>query len=355
MADLPESIEMIVGRVLHEARERYTSTAGTAGAEGVSTLLKGIVQEYEERLGSDPATASLTPLAHVFGRRKWIDAEIRLRKWAGTSVRQARQDAQRLVGQFSASASALGETPLGIERTWSVPSLRLVGRPDLARLADDGAIEIIDYKSGNIFDRDGIHQSIVTQLKLYALMANFITGRNIRLFVHARQNVAIEWNELEKAKLSERVESLSNGYVAGIVMPATAVSSPGTHCIGCRLRAQCPRYLREMPDFWPNNGENPRPLPLDAWGVVRDQVRDSRGWTLNLDDPAGRQVVISGIDERHGIHEGRLGRNVYAFALAGGEDRLMHGRSLHPRAFHEHSPSPRWESSPCPTFYGLGF
>jgi hypothetical protein len=42
---------------------------------------------------------------------------------------------------------------------------------------------------------------------------------------------------------------------------------------------------------------------------------------------------------------------VYAFGLAAGEDQFMHGRPLHPRAFHEHSPSPRWESAPCPRFY----
>lgn len=347
---LPESAEVIIGRILHDVRERFVATKPTPNAPALSTILSNIVEAYEKRLRSNPTTASLAPIAEMFGRRKWVDAEARLRKWAAElPIQKATRPARN---RQNNSSSAVGATlAFGEERTWYVPELRLRGRPDQAWIAADGCVEIVDYKSGNVVDRQGVHASIVTQLQLYALMAEHVTGRTVRLFVHGRQRIAIEWNDSEKAKIVVRVQSFSDTYPIGAVLPVTEGSEAGSHCVGCRLRAQCPRYLRDIPSWWPNTGEHPRPLSLDAWGVVSSSRRDSLGWTLHLDDPVGRSVEISGIADRHEVDSAATGRYVYGFGLAAGEDQFMHGRPLHPRAFHERSPSPRWRSAPCSTFY----
>lgn len=348
---LPDTIEMIVGRILHDVRARFVASSTERDSIGLSSLLRDTVAEYEQRLRSDAETACLTPITQVFGGRKWIDAEARLRRWSASVPIQKKRPHQVGHSQGEPFTTLRPTLSFGMERSWNVPALRLRGRPDEAYIAQDGSVEIVDYKSGNVVDREGVHSSIVTQLHLYALMAEHVTGRSVRLFVHGRQRISIEWDDSSRDRTAERLRSVATKYAPRHVLPATEVSNPGSHCVGCSLRAQCRRYLRETPVWWPNTGAHPRPLPLDVWGTLRTRGRDSVGSILHLDDPAGRRVVIAGIDHRHGVETIHADEDVYAFGLAAGEDQFMHGRSLHPRAFHERSGSPRWDSSPCPRFY----
>ncbi len=347
---IPESVEAIAGRVLHEVRQRVARTAPAPTPSEISTIMGSVLEACEERLRRDPATAALVPLAQVFGRRKWVDAAARLHRWAGdrSPHRAAPPSRQSASGSIPIADAVL---PLGDERSWHVPALRLSGRPDHAALASDGAVEIVDFKSGNIFDREDVRSSVVTQLHLYALMAQHVTGRPVRLFVHGRRRVSIEWNDTARGMVSERLTTFSTKYPAGRLLSASEVSHPGSQCVGCRLRAQCSGYLSGVSVWWPNTGTNPRPLPLDAWGTVLSCDRDAAGWTLRLSDPIGRTVVISGIDDRHGVKDVQKGEEIFAFGLGAGEDEFMHGRALQPRSFHEHSPSPRWRSSPCAQFH----
>lgn len=351
LGTLPESVEMLVGRILHDVRAQFIARGAERDAPSLSSLLAATTAEYEQRLRSDPATACLTPIADAFGRRKWFDAEARLRIWSATLPTQYRRKREQGHTEGAPFATHRPTISFGVERPWNAPALRLRGRPDEAYIAADGAIEIVDYKSGRVIDREGVHSSIATQLQLYALMAEHLTGRTVRLFVHGRGRIPIEWDESNRARIAERVSLTSARYLPKAVQAAKEVSRPGAHCVGCRLRPQCPRYLREVPAWWPNTGENPRPLPLDAWGRLRNCGRDRLGNVVHLDDPAGRRVVISGIDMRHRIETIRPDEELYVFGLAAGEDQFMHGRALHPRAFHEQSPSARWTSSPCPMFF----
>ena len=217
-------------------------------------------------------------------------------------------------------------------------------------IAPDGGLESVDYKSGNVLDREGVLPPVVDQLHLYALMSESLTERPIRLSVQGRQRIPIEWGESERAAIASRLSSLSDGYPVGELLDANTVARPGSNCVGCRLRPQCGSYLHAVPSWWPNTGEHPRPLPLDSWGTVRRRSPDPLGATLHIEDAAGRTVLISGIDPRHGVETADAGDEVYGFTLAAGEDQLMHGRWLHPRAFHERSPSARWRSA-SPAFY----
>ncbi len=346
---LPEPIETVVGSILHDVRAKFAEASSVGQVGNLSQMLKEVLRERETELRTSSTTACLTPIRQVFGARKWADVEVRLRKWSHDI--EARQPEKRSATDLSSVPTSAPAISFGIERHWRVPALRLRGRPDEAVIAHDGVIEIIDFKSGNPVDREGVRSAIVLQLHLYALMAEHVTGRRVRLFVHGRQRVPIEWDGPPREAVVQRLSSLSAAYPAGDSVLANEVSRPGPHCVGCRLRSQCSRYLHDVPAWWPNVRDNPRPLPLDVWGVVRTLGEDERGSTLHLDDAAGRQVVVSGISPRHGVEGLKPNATVFAFGLAAGEDVFMHGRSLHPRAFHEISPSPRWTSARCPMFF----
>jgi PD-(D/E)XK nuclease superfamily len=347
--ELPESIEMVVGRILHDVRARYRLVSREAPT-ALDELLVDVVEEYETRLRGNPDTAGLIPVPQVFGQRKWVDVKLRLRAWAeGQLPTRARRSREAVTGQDGITPSS--ELRLGDERPWNVPRRRLRGRPDHASLTSDGALEIVDYKSGNVLDREGVLPSVVDQLHLYALMSESLTDRPVRLSVQGRQRIPIEWGEAERAAIVSRLSSLSDDYPAGALLDASTVARPGSNCVGCRVRPQCQSYLHDVPCWWPNTGEHPRPLPLDSWGTLRRRSSDFSGSTLHIEDAAGRAVLISGIHPRHGVDTVDVGDEVYGFTLAAGEDQFMHGRWLHPRAFHERSPSARWRSAASPIFY----
>lgn len=346
---LPESIEVVVGRILHDVRARYRSISRDASTT-LDALLSDVVEEYEIQLRDNPDTAALIPIPQAFGQRKWVDVKLRLRAWAESRL-PTRAPRSREMGAREPGGTPSSSLRLGDEAPWNVPNLRLRGRPDHVSIAPDGALEIVDYKSGNVFDREGVLPPVVDQLHLYALMSESLTDRPVRLSVQGRQGIPIEWGESERTAIVSRLSSLSEAYPAGELLDASTVARPGSNCVGCRLRPQCERYLHDVPRWWPNTGEHPRPLPLDSWGTLRHRSPGPLGSTLHIEDAAGRTVLISGIDPRHGVETAEVGDEVYGFTLAAGEDQFMHGRWLHPRAFHERSPSARWRSATSPAFF----
>ena len=97
-------------------------------------------------------------------------------------------------------------------------------------------------------------------------------------------------------------------------------------------------YLDMAPRWWPNRSGHPRPLPLDVWGTVRSLRRDDKGVTVGLEDPAGREVRIGGVDPERGLSDAREGDTLYLFELEATEPRIHHGARIHPRNFREVPP-----------------
>ncbi|WP_426746276.1 PD-(D/E)XK nuclease family protein [Myxococcus faecalis] len=351
---LPESIEAIVGSLLHHAREAVL-TQGLTGVDHSRQVEECLIihrDHYEARLRSDPGYAALIPIQEAIGRLRWLELTEELKSWARlaeTPIKNSNSVGEKSplrVKQKGGSAPNdvfPNSFSLGAEQWWTCNPLRLRGRADEARLTADGVIEVTDYKTGVSVDANGrLMPNIEMQMELYLLMAETLTSRPARGRVYGRKEVSVPW-DLEKSKrLLVHLQEFTARFPVGKQLAADVAALPGTHCIGCRLRPSCKQYLERVPAWWENNGEHPRPLPFDVWGRITRHERAAQGWSVWLEDAAGRRVVLRGLADTHGIGSLPAGILLYAFNLEPTEDTYAHGRRIHPRSFHEWQPGPRW-------------
>jgi hypothetical protein len=82
--------------------------------------------------------------------------------------------------------------------------------------------------------------------------------------------------------------------------------------------------------------------PGDCVTRLNGYRREAAGWTVRLLDRAGRDVVVRGLKDSHGLDAASVDSEVFLFNLEATEDLAVHGRKVQPRAFHERSPSTRW-------------
>lgn len=338
---LPDSVNAIVGRVFHAAREEIlrrnlvgpTQTASVRAAiDAAKTQEEGCVEG-----SADPLRVSLV---EAYGARRWLQRTIWLEAWARGLPEWRCAPRQSSDSDHIVRGDSFG---LGVERTWSSQALRLRGRPDEARLTEDGEIEVTDYKTGFVIGRDGqVSPAVETQLHLYLLMSEILTGRRARGVLHAGVTTAVDWNDEVRERTARRVSEFGDRFGANETVAAAAAATPGVHCAGCRLRPRCDAYLGQAPSWWPNTGDHPRPLPLDVWGRVSAVNEERIGLSIRLEDVAGRRVLVRGLDPAHGLEGVPSGNELFFFDLESTEDRTLHGRRMHPRSLHERSPGPRW-------------
>jgi RecB family exonuclease len=348
---LPNTPEAIIGTLLHAARKEILERGlvGEQRSDEVKSLLTSMVAAEEERLARSEQYRDIVPLAQVVGPRRWLEMTLELRLWARTASADFARRPQRPTRDVPVASPSPARPDdqdafaYGMERAWTSVRCRLKGRPDEARLAADGVVEIIDYKSGDRLDSEGkLLPAVQTQLRLYMLMAEVLTNRPARGYVQGREVTEVAWGPRERSQIEERVTALVSRFAGATVVSGEAAAKAGRHCIGCRMRPTCTVYLRDVPQWWDNSGKHERPLPYDAWGVIAECKRDALGWSVMLDDVAGRRVLLRGISDRHGLEDLAAGELVFAFGLEPTEDTNVHGRRLHPRSFHERSPGPRW-------------
>lgn len=232
----------------------------------------------------------------------------------------------------------------GAEQRWTSSELRLRGRPDESVLAEDGAVEVTDYKTGVVIDEQGrLARAVETQVQLYLLMAEVLTGRHVRGRVVSDRVTPVSWGDTERDALRARLAESRGTFPAGALLRSADVARAGPHCVGCNLRPRCPTYLESAPKWWSERAENPRPLPFDTWGVVTGyEQHEQAGGVLHIRDAGERSVVVRGLSSRHGLVAGVVDQQMFLFSLQPTEDLNHHGRQLHPQAFHEGSPGPRW-------------
>ena len=84
---------------------------------------------------------------------------------------------------------------LGPEAWICSPELRIRGRADQVEWAPDGVLEISDFKSGFVAERDeGTIPGYALQLGLYGLAAEaVVTPSGMRLCVEGAERTRIEW------------------------------------------------------------------------------------------------------------------------------------------------------------------
>jgi CRISPR/Cas system-associated exonuclease Cas4 (RecB family) len=317
--------------------------------QAADDLFAAAVQDVEHELGVRPDTADLVPLRESVGRRRWKRGSRDLRTWAMSQRPQdIEQPPRKLTLVRPRARSAPEELPtvvLGSEKAVSNASLRLRGRPDSSQKTGPKEIELVDYKSGLIKDRDDrLLDEHLVQLQLYALMIEAaFPGFTIHPFVEQADRTEVPWGPIEREQITERLDEVSARLPAEAVLSASEVSSPGRHCRTCRLRPVCTAYLDQAPGWWRAVQDSPRPLPNDVWGTVTTVVRDRDSVSIRITDATGRRVRVDGLLDPQIVTAISEGHFVWLFDLEASEDTEQHGTLVHPRNFHQYLPGPGWE------------
>ena len=352
-----------LGVVLHHVRQEVLEGrwgASTTARAAADAIFKAALSEVEAALAVEPATAGLVPLRTAVGRRKWRTRTQDLWAWADSVPSVGTAAPPRLVAVLGArglrATPAVDSVDLGTERSLSSHVLRLRGRPDWSGGGGRGRVAIVDFKSGQVFDRDGnLLEEHVTQLQLYALIVEEARPDvRVSLYLEQGARIPVPWGAGPRERIRARLASMSARVPRGARLPSSDVADPGTHCRRCRIRPCCPAYLATAPPWWPDRVENPRPLPLDVWGEIKSAKTDpTGGLSIRLEDAAGRAVRVDGLAPRHGAGSLVPGEQVWLFDLESSEDRSQHGVIVQPRNFHERPPGPRWsEARWCRVYSG---
>jgi len=347
---LHDSAAALFGTMLHSVRHRFLIDPDrtTPRRELVLQLVGTETRALEVRMAAE-GRLGVVPLRSAIGRRKWDDRIRRLRLWADNverwperyqQIRTASPNA--FLKTFEDTYNAFAEGP---EPRWQAATLRLRGRPDEAR-SIGGVLSITDLKTGTPFAQSGeFATEIVTQLHLYALMAeNLSPGTPVRLFVQHSRKDPVPWDEATRVDIRRRHTSLLERFPVGAALNAPTAASPGPHCAGCRFRPACAAYLTQAPRWWTNDPGNPRPLPFDVWGTVSKMATDELV-QLEIRDPLGRMVQVEGLRRDRDWSSVSPGTTVYLFGLEPTEDTTRHGARIHPRNFHEATPGAPWKDA----------
>lgn len=342
-----------LGIALHHARGEVLE-GRWAGAEGAREALRLAFEQaldaLESHLSARSHTAGLVPLRFAVGRRVWM-ARIRdAERWAtGLSVEGGVESPRPLVVGGGRLREPLGygwcsDDAIGAEKTLHDSELRLRGRPDWSEMVGPKLLLVSEFKSGKVVDRKGaLLEDYVVQVQAYALLLErAYPGTRVSAVVDGGARHRVPWGTPERQRLLERVHELHQRLPSGKEIAAAVLAEPGTHCRRCRLRPMCPRYLDDVPTWWPDRGGGPRPLPLDVWGVIEALKVESRGHSITIAAPVSRRVLVDGIAKRHGLGALNVGDWVWLFDLEPSEDLDQHGASVQPRNFHEIPPGPRW-------------
>lgn len=345
---LPEPIETTVGRIFHRAREIVLDQAVPSECpeeladEALSVALAEVVGQDESK-----PDAKRDSIQIELGRCRWIDLVGDLRRWAVSARSLESKPLRRLRPRKTSDDSrrVLERLPdqisFGAERTWVSNALRLCGRPDQSWRDDDLSVEVRDYKSsGAVFLEGSAHEAAHVQVRLYLLMAEVLTACNARGFLVGRSLTPVRWDSATREELVARVHAAQSAFPPREEADSRALGRPGSHCRCCDLRPSCNGYLSTVPTWWRDHGTPPRPLPLDVWGHIERLVKDSDGVCVWLRDAAARLVVIRGLSPTWQLDQIRTSDTIHFFGLEPTEDLVIHGRRVHPTAFHESTRSP---------------
>ena len=218
------------------------------------------------------------------------------------------------------------------------PQWRLAGRADQIVTAPDGHFEVVDFKSGQLFDEEGeLLAELAMQVRLYALAAEESTSQPIRLFLEGGERREVPWDHGERVDVSARLQEILSDLPQGMHRNAAELASPGPQCVRCRIRPQCQRYLDSAPTLW----RDPRIagfLPLDTWGRVVTIEQSGAAQAIELRDPNNDLIVVRGLDTDGWANPLQLDDSIYLFGLERTENRRSHGLVSRPRNFHERPP-----------------
>jgi RecB family exonuclease len=233
---------------------------------------------------------------------------------------------------------AAGSRLFGPEVWLSSRALRLRGKADLISRTTDGAIEIVDFKTGGVSGPNGeIKDEYVLQLQAYALLLRERTESTpLRLVLDngERTRIPSDGGALNLAR--ERIEEFTSQFPKSSAVRARDVAHPGSECGSCGVRPSCAAYLDAAPGWWVDVPDEIDFEPLDTWGETARVGESETGLTVHLKDQAGRSVKIDRLDPAHGVTRNSVGKEIWLFNLcADNRRRGFKGQRPHPRLFHE--------------------
>lgn len=331
-AKLPTTPAGVFGTFVHESLE-----LAAAGDESAVT-------EFDLRLMSALEEFSATDDFAQLDVSGFVELGTRLR--AASIVADALADAD--VGGISASRDRSGTRRRGTEVFMSSDRLRLKGTADKVKVTADGAVEILDYKTGSVFDAEGsLKVSYVRQLVAYAtILEETEPGSTFRGTVHNGDSFAVDVDKPARVDFRRWLRGLIKTIPdAGTGSPFLA--SPGPDCSFCSYRIGCGAYLHKAHAWWAAPPDFR--IPADVWGVVRASTLALDGrLTIEVRDAAGRDVRLLDIGRRHSLPRDLEGRQIWAFGLKPLRfQRRRDGQWLHPRVFRDLASDagakPAWE------------
>ncbi len=147
----------------------------------------------------------------------------------------ARDYVARYVRHHASSFSRIREVELVFSA--ETGSALVSGRVDLVREAEDGSLEIVDFKTRARGDLALTHADL--QLQLYALACeDRLDGRVGHLTVHLLADDVVErfpWDDRGRHRIQETLDRVVRGIASRDFPPA-----PGIHCQACEFRQLCP-------------------------------------------------------------------------------------------------------------------
>lgn len=343
---LPVGGAALLGSLIHHVRHQLLLGRWgdeRDGAAAANLVLDASTGHFKAALGTD--ADSPPTIKSLVGRRRWNEAVRELRTWAtGLNIHSNGEKPRP-----PALPSAGGRPPalpdqfeVGVERRVVSNRLRIAGRPDKSQ-RNAALLEIADFKSGNIEDADGeIRTEYLTQLHLYALVAEDAGETNLALYVEDTKRHQVPWGAPQRKMIQDRLLAANELLPRGATIAAERIATPGPHCRFCRVRHRCGQYLRVAPSWWRDGEGHPRPLPLDAWGRLSEVRSDGDADHLKLQAPVHGAVSVEGIALWRGLRHLDPGDTLWFFGLEATEDLNQHGALVHPRNMHEHPPGPRW-------------
>jgi hypothetical protein len=242
-----------LGTAYHEVLQALPMLAAEEVETSVQQRAEAIWNQAIERLEHQ---ASLHPLNHRFGSALTWKGYYLVLETLRIRVRELTENINR---QYDRSAGYNKEniSTVSREKEFNALAGKLRGRIDLVQ-----GDEIIDYKTGTLFDNDtgdsppSLKAAYVRQLRIYAYLVHSATGKWPRrglLFPLAGQPVivGIEPTQCE-TEAAEAVELLER-YNSSVATAEEAIdlASPSSEaCRWCSFKAICPAFWMNVNEGW---------------------------------------------------------------------------------------------------------
>jgi CRISPR/Cas system-associated exonuclease Cas4 (RecB family) len=333
---LPISIGGLLGSAVHKVCSLAVKEAGEAPTPASVRSL--VAEEFTKMIVSNPNAmlileALKVPLApeNLLPQAEFV-ARARL-AYKSLQLRQSKTDFLNLPSK-SLTGEAQVPRRFGPEVQLKSHRFDLIGRADWIEKLPNGAVRIVEYKTGSVrsFGEDKPKEELWIQVGAYALMAielNSATEAVLRIV--SPDNT---WDRLFSAPLQEETAALLGNIEVKIprykTLRSEEIAAPGLGCSWCRYRHVCIPYREYAERQW--RAEDARRLPLDVWGVVTE-LKPQTGSLIEVRvlDETSRQVRIRNVPIEAVSGEPQVGSRIRAFGLMANES----GRGLkYPQNFY---------------------